>query len=134
MSGRRRGTERPPFGQRVRERRREKMKLTQQELADRLGMTRKSVSRWENGHFDPYLISLAKLARALRCDEIWLEKGVGLAEGPQSVEELLMSDEGEKVAPQVAHELRQFRFSSLNPSRAEVLHARAVLEQRHGLK
>lgn len=51
------------FGQRLRQYRREKQ-LTQQELADLLGVSNKSVSRWEGGSY-PDVATLAPLARVL---------------------------------------------------------------------
>lgn len=51
------------FGQRLRQYRREK-RLTQQELAELLGVSNKSVSRWESGSY-PDVATLAPLARAL---------------------------------------------------------------------
>ena len=51
------------FAQRLRQYRRDKG-LTQQELADRLGVSNKTVSRWEGGSY-PDVTTLVALARAL---------------------------------------------------------------------
>ena len=51
------------FAQRLRQFRKAK-NLTQQELADRLGVSNKSVSRWESGSY-PDVGTLVALARAL---------------------------------------------------------------------
>ena len=51
------------FGARLKQLRQEK-RLTQQELADQLGVSNKSVSRWESGGY-PDIATLAPLAKAL---------------------------------------------------------------------
>ncbi len=42
--------------------------LTQQQLADRIGTTKGTISRWENGERDPPLSALYALAEALGID------------------------------------------------------------------
>ena len=42
---------------------RKKLKLTQQELADKLGVSRATVNRWEIGHKRPSNLALRQLAR-----------------------------------------------------------------------
>ena len=49
------------FGKRLREVRKSK-KITQQELADRLGIKRNTYSDWENGKTEPSFENLIKLA------------------------------------------------------------------------
>lgn len=51
------------FAQRLRQYRKDK-RMTQQELADRLGVSNKTVSRWESGSY-PDVTTLVALARAL---------------------------------------------------------------------
>ena len=51
------------FGERLKQCRKQKG-LTQQELADPLGVSNKSVSRWESGSY-PDVATLGPLARAL---------------------------------------------------------------------
>lgn len=41
--------------------------LTSQQLADQIGSSRKSVSRWENGSSIPRLSMLVRLSAALGC-------------------------------------------------------------------
>ena len=57
------GTEQE-FGERLRRYRRDKG-LTQQELADQIGVSNKTVSRWESGGGYPDVSMLVPLARAL---------------------------------------------------------------------
>lgn len=52
------------FGQRIRDLRNKKG-LSQQQLADLVFVTRKSVSNWESGHRMPDITMLTRLARAL---------------------------------------------------------------------
>jgi transcriptional regulator with XRE-family HTH domain len=42
--------------------------LTQQQLADNIGVEQKDVSRWETGVVKPSMNNLMKLAVALHCD------------------------------------------------------------------
>lgn len=46
---------------------RSKRSLSQQALADKIGVTQKDISRWENGERNPNADSQAKLAEALDC-------------------------------------------------------------------
>lgn len=41
--------------------------MTQQQLADALGCKVKDVSRWENGHVEPGVLTVKKMAQALGC-------------------------------------------------------------------
>ncbi|WP_176316814.1 LexA family transcriptional regulator [Burkholderia vietnamiensis] len=50
-------------------------KLTQQELADRIGIAARNVSLYENGHARPRGETIRKLAAALACDPYWLATG-----------------------------------------------------------
>ena len=53
--------------------RREK-NMTQQELADMLGVSFPSVNRWENGHYEPTIIAKVRL------DELFKENNIELCE------------------------------------------------------
>ena len=46
---------------------RHKRKMTQQSLADKLGVTRSAVTKWENGEAYPRAELLTKLAGILHC-------------------------------------------------------------------
>lgn len=46
---------------------RKKLKLTQEELAEKIGVTQKDISRWENYMHKPSQENLQKLAEALDC-------------------------------------------------------------------
>ena len=46
---------------------RKKLKLTQEELAEKIGVSQKDISRWENYMHKPSQDSLQKLAKALDC-------------------------------------------------------------------
>ena len=59
------------FGKRLREVRKTKG-LKQQELADILGISRKSYSYWENGKTEPSFESIVKLADLLDVSLDWL--------------------------------------------------------------
>lgn len=55
---------------------REKCNFTQQEVADRLGVKRPTIAKWENGYSLPRAKKLPQLAKLLHCtiDEL-LERG-----------------------------------------------------------
>lgn len=59
------------FGKRLREDRKSK-KITQQELADRLGIKRNTYSDWENGKTEPTFEILVKLADLFDISLDWL--------------------------------------------------------------
>jgi len=46
--------------------------LTQTELADKIGVKQKDISRWENGTYKPKLDKLQLITKALECDLIEL--------------------------------------------------------------
>lgn len=52
------------IGERLKQYRKEK-KMTQEEVADRAGVTATSISRWENGERDPTFRDVEKIAAAL---------------------------------------------------------------------
>lgn len=52
--------------------------MTQQELADTIGVRQKDISRWENGDRTPGIVALADLCRALHVSaDVLLETGKG---------------------------------------------------------
>ena len=53
---------------------RAKLNISQQELADMLGVSFPSVNRWENGHYEPTIIAKVKL------DELFKENNIELCE------------------------------------------------------
>lgn len=57
---------------------RQKRKLTQQDLADKLGVSRVAVTKWETGEAYPRAELLPKIAEVLRCkiDTLFLVKSV----------------------------------------------------------
>lgn len=69
----------------IAERRRE-LGLTQQELAKKLNVTDKAVSRWENGHGFPDINTLEPLSEALGISVVELMKSEMIAEGAISHE------------------------------------------------
>lgn len=69
------------FGARVKEAR-EKAKLSQAELAKRLGLTRSSVANIEAGRQHPTVERAAMIVRVVRCDPGWLLAGPTAAEPP----------------------------------------------------
>jgi transcriptional regulator with XRE-family HTH domain len=55
---------------------RKKADLTQQELADKVGIDKRNISRYENGHARPRGETVRKLATVLDCDSDWLVDGI----------------------------------------------------------
>lgn len=41
--------------------------MTQRQLAEAIGCLVKDVSRWENGHVEPKVLTVKKMARILNC-------------------------------------------------------------------
>lgn len=53
---------------------RAKLNISQQELADLLGVSFPSVNRWENGHYEPTLITKVKLEELFKEHHIDVEE------------------------------------------------------------
>lgn len=53
---------------------RAKLNISQQELADLLGVSFPSVNRWENGHYEPTLIAKVKLEEIFKEHHIDVEE------------------------------------------------------------
>lgn len=54
---------------------RAKLNISQQELADFLGVSFPSVNRWENGHYEPTIIAKVKLEELFKENSIDVEEG-----------------------------------------------------------
>lgn len=54
---------------------RAKLNISQQELADLLGVSFPSVNRWENGHYEPTIIAKVKLEELFKENSIDVEEG-----------------------------------------------------------
>lgn len=80
------------FGQRVKNRRRE-LRLTQSELADKVGMSRSALANVEIGKQRSSILHLAELARALKASPGDLLPTLGEAE-TQSVRKISVSANG----------------------------------------
>lgn len=53
---------------------RAKLNISQQELADLLGVSFPSVNRWENGHYEPTIIAKVKLEELFKKNNIEIEE------------------------------------------------------------
>ena len=53
---------------------RAKLNISQHELADLLNVSYPSISRWENGHFEPTKIVIVRLDELLKANNIELEE------------------------------------------------------------
>ena len=53
---------------------RKKKGYTQEQLAEKLGVTNKTISRWENGHFEPTKIVKFKVDKLLKDNNIILDE------------------------------------------------------------
>ena len=62
------------IGARIRDRR-EKVQLTQGQLADKLGVSRVAITQWELSTTHPAKSRMAELAEALSCSVLWLTFG-----------------------------------------------------------
>jgi transcriptional regulator with XRE-family HTH domain len=58
--------------------------LTQAELAARSGVLEVTISRVENGHSQPTVKTIRRLADALEMDPVWLRFGEGDPEGKEA--------------------------------------------------
>ena len=67
-------------GDRIRKER-DRLGLDQDELADVTGMSRTTISKWENGTTEPSKAGIKLLSIAFGCPEEWLAAGVVRPEG-----------------------------------------------------
>ncbi|WP_268843101.1 MULTISPECIES: LexA family protein [Aeromonas] len=56
---------------------RSRLKMTQQQLGDKIGANKASISQWENGVYTPDAKNIAELAKALGVTVFWLIDGKG---------------------------------------------------------
>ena len=56
---------------------RSRLKMTQQQLGDKIGANKASMSQWENGVYTPDAKNLSELAKALSVSVFWLMDGKG---------------------------------------------------------
>lgn len=101
---------------------RREMGMTQIELAEKMLVTRQTVSRWESGSVYPDIEKVPELARLLQvsCDYLLKEDSAGPADGldqqpaPSRVTRLLKELEGKRVLLGIdeTEELTNFVFSS----------------------
>lgn len=69
------------IGERIKEARTD-LKLSQESLGKRLGVSREAVSQWERGDSEPTPSRVVEIAQALNCSHYWLVTGKGLKEDP----------------------------------------------------
>lgn len=93
--------------------------LTQQEFADRLGITRGAVSNWDLGHSDPSDSAISLICREFNVREAWLRDGTGeMLESKPRAEELgelvrkLLSDRPESFRSRLITSLLRFEPDS----------------------
>ena len=60
-------------------------KLTQDELAEKISVTRQAVSNWENGKTEPYIDTLTKLAEVTNGGTYLRNKSEGRRAGRQNI-------------------------------------------------
>ena len=52
---------------------RKRLKMSQEQIAQKIGVSRCTVNRWENGHWDPSNLAFKEIQRLLR-NQSFLEK------------------------------------------------------------
>lgn len=77
---------------------RTRFKLSQEEMANRLGLSRNYISLIENGNRTPSDRTIADICREFGVDRIWLETGVGEPFRPRTKEEEIASVFGSILA------------------------------------
>jgi transcriptional regulator with XRE-family HTH domain len=65
-------------------------RLTQLDVASRLGMHQMALSSWERGRTQPSLERFEDLGRILKCEAVWLAFGLG--RGPHGWRDVKMED------------------------------------------
>lgn len=70
---------------------RKELDLTQQEFADRIGIKRNSVAKYETGENAPSVASISLICREFNVNEEWLRTGKGEMFIPQTRDEQIAS-------------------------------------------
>jgi transcriptional regulator with XRE-family HTH domain len=118
-----------PYSHRIRAARQQK-RLTQQQLADKLGVSRVSVTQWEIGTTKPSTDNLYRIADALDVDMSWLLTGDGaLPNGMESTEGY-----SRQVLINVARELSENGVFASNDDHDTVVKAFLALCDEHKAK
>lgn len=98
---------------------RKALDLTQQQFADRLGITRGAVSNWDFGRSDPSDSAISLICRVFNVREAWLRDGEGeMFESKPRAEELgelvrkLLSDRPESFRSRLITSLLRFEPDS----------------------
>lgn len=93
---------------------RKKAKLTQEQLANEIGVKRAVISKYENGMIEPSLKQLQAIADALKCDPAWLQWNESIDDREQSVINtvrlLNLQDEYDQRIAEVATQRMEYEF------------------------
>lgn len=100
------------------EQRRKELKLTQEQMAERMGMTLASWGHWAHGRREPDLRTFERIAAALECNGAWLVFGVQEPSDQRTAHVLevmeRLPDYKREVLAQVADSLLEKKASSGN--------------------
>ena len=86
--------------------------LSQTELAEKLGLSRQTISKWETGSVIPAAENLSALAKLYNVSLDWLVNGVDFAK-PQTKDETVSQKEEPTQTVQLQKAVRRWRFAAL---------------------
>lgn len=117
---------------------RKALELTQQEFADRLGVTRGAVSNWDLGHSEPSDSAVSLICREFSVREAWLRTGEGemFARRSEDEERALFfgSLAGENASPEVLAFIDALRRTPESAMRTVFRFVSDVYESYHNAK
>lgn len=108
--------------------------LTQQEFADKLGVSRPNITNYESGRREPVDAMIALICQKFKVNEIWLRTGEGEMYQPVSIEEELAQIFGPIMAGDTSARSRMIKAFAKLPEKYYPILEEAILAYAKSLE